>query len=376
MPTHNPSGVGILSNLDQKAALDGTLQTQMRDYLSLETLNTGQLITEAQTANIHLHNTKLNVASTNTLLEEEAKLMNGVKTLWMEFNTNAIAPANYTTVAQWTSFLGVAYGSVKALEKIGSWVKLSIVGTHHLPDNTFSTDVGLVKFIDPDGVFVTAGQDVLALYQTSGAMMILPHLVSAGYGLFRDMSLAGFTSSLYIDVSSLNADYSGGGFLDQAVFSALNVHLKASTALIQNGSVGLLESSHTIWQVERSPDNRLISSLHSSVYNSEMLLVSLNRYALSDGSVVGFTTVQGLSSSTAISLPSLPSGTLGDRHQAKIQAEGGDIKIRFDAQNPTSVVGFTIKNGETLHVKTWLPNVRILAHSGSSTNVHILYLLR
>ena len=58
---------------------------------------------------------------------------------------------------------------------------------------------------------------------------------------------------------------------------------------------------------------------------------------------------------------------------AEIQADGGVVRVRRDAGTPTATTGWRIDDGMSLTVDSVLANVRLLAQSGSTTNVQIAY---
>lgn len=84
---------------------------------------------------------------------------------------------------------------------------------------------------------------------------------------------------------------------------------------------------------------------------------------------VGRQTITGLSSSTPATL-TVP----GTAVAAMIQADGGQVRITFDGStNPTATVGHRIDDGVLYYVDSVLASVKLLAQSGSTTNVQIAY---
>ena len=58
---------------------------------------------------------------------------------------------------------------------------------------------------------------------------------------------------------------------------------------------------------------------------------------------------------------------------AEIQADGGVVRIRRDAGAPTAAIGWRIDDGVSITVDSVLADVRLLAQSGTTTNVQIAY---
>ena len=83
---------------------------------------------------------------------------------------------------------------------------------------------------------------------------------------------------------------------------------------------------------------------------------------------LGTQMITGLSAVTPTSL-TVPLGAL----TAEIQADGGVVRMRRDAQSPTATRGWRIDDGVGVNVDATLANVRLLAVSGTSTNVQITY---
>ena len=83
---------------------------------------------------------------------------------------------------------------------------------------------------------------------------------------------------------------------------------------------------------------------------------------------LGTQMITSLSTVTAASL-TVPVGAL----VAEIQADGGVVRLRRDAQAPTTTQGWRLDDGMSLTVDSVLANVRLLAVSGSTTNVQIAY---
>ncbi len=84
---------------------------------------------------------------------------------------------------------------------------------------------------------------------------------------------------------------------------------------------------------------------------------------------VGRQTITGLSSSSHATL-TIPSGAVS----AMIQADGGQVRITLDGStNPTATVGQRIDDGIFFYVDTALASVKLIAQSGSTTNVQITY---
>lgn len=78
--------------------------------------------------------------------------------------------------------------------------------------------------------------------------------------------------------------------------------------------------------------------------------------------------ITALSASTAASL-TIPTGAL----VAEVQADGGVVRMRIDGTDPTASHGWRIDDGTSVTVDSALANVRLLAQSGASTNVQIVY---
>lgn len=78
--------------------------------------------------------------------------------------------------------------------------------------------------------------------------------------------------------------------------------------------------------------------------------------------------VAALSASNAISL-TVPNGAV----TAEIQADGGTVRMRRDATAPTATQGWRIDDGLSVVVDSVLSSVRLLAQSGTTTNVQITY---
>lgn len=86
-------------------------------------------------------------------------------------------------------------------------------------------------------------------------------------------------------------------------------------------------------------------------------------------SCVGRQTITALSSSTPATL-TVPGGAVA----AMIQADGGQVRVTLDGStNPTATVGQRVDDGVFFYVDTALANVKLLAQSGSTTNVQISY---
>lgn len=83
---------------------------------------------------------------------------------------------------------------------------------------------------------------------------------------------------------------------------------------------------------------------------------------------LGTQLISALSSSTAASL-TVPVGAVC----ADIQADGGIVRMRRDAGTPTATTGWRIDDGMSVTVDCALSGVRLLAQSGSTTNVQIAY---
>lgn len=58
---------------------------------------------------------------------------------------------------------------------------------------------------------------------------------------------------------------------------------------------------------------------------------------------------------------------------AEIQADNGIVRCRLDAGAPTATVGWRIDDGFLRIVDSDLADVRLLAQSGTATNVQIAY---
>ena len=83
---------------------------------------------------------------------------------------------------------------------------------------------------------------------------------------------------------------------------------------------------------------------------------------------LGSQLIIGLSSSVPASL-NVPANAV----VAEIQADGGIVRMRRDAGNPTATQGWRIDDGVGVTVDSTLANVRLLAQSGATTNVQIAY---
>jgi len=80
-------------------------------------------------------------------------------------------------------------------------------------------------------------------------------------------------------------------------------------------------------------------------------------------------TITALSSVTPATL-TVPGGAVA----AMIQADGGIVRITLDGStNPTASVGQRIDDGVLFYVDSTLASVKLLAQSGSTTNVQIAY---
>lgn len=83
---------------------------------------------------------------------------------------------------------------------------------------------------------------------------------------------------------------------------------------------------------------------------------------------LGMQTITALSSSTAASL-TVPNGAVA----ASIEADGGPVRMALDGTNPTATAGLRIDDGTIFNVDTVLSSVKLLAQSGTTTNVQIAY---
>lgn len=83
---------------------------------------------------------------------------------------------------------------------------------------------------------------------------------------------------------------------------------------------------------------------------------------------LGTQILTALSTSTAASL-TVPTGAVC----ADIQADGGTVRMRRDATAPTATQGWRIDDGLSVTVDSVLASVRLLAVSGTSTNVQICF---
>jgi len=83
---------------------------------------------------------------------------------------------------------------------------------------------------------------------------------------------------------------------------------------------------------------------------------------------LGTQMLTALSAVTPASL-TVPTGAVA----ADIQADGGTVRMRVDAGAPTATVGRRIYDGTILTIDSLLTDVRLLAQSGSTTNVQITY---
>lgn len=95
------------------------------------------------------------------------------------------------------------------------------------------------------------------------------------------------------------------------------------------------------------------------------------------GSVASFLTericlgTQMLTALSAVTPESLtvPTGAL----VADIQADGGTVRVKHDSGTPTATAGMRVDDGTILTIDSLLTDVRLLAQSGSTTNVQITY---
>ncbi len=78
--------------------------------------------------------------------------------------------------------------------------------------------------------------------------------------------------------------------------------------------------------------------------------------------------ITSLSASTAASL-TVPTGAL----TAEIQADGGVVRMRRDATAPTATQGWRLDDGMSITVDSTLSDVRLLAQSGTTTNVQVAF---
>lgn len=83
---------------------------------------------------------------------------------------------------------------------------------------------------------------------------------------------------------------------------------------------------------------------------------------------LGTQMITALSAVTPASL-TVPTGAL----VADIQADGGTVRVKHDAGTPSATAGMRVDDGTILTVDTALTDVRLLAQSGSTTNVQIVY---
>lgn len=83
---------------------------------------------------------------------------------------------------------------------------------------------------------------------------------------------------------------------------------------------------------------------------------------------LGHEKITALSAVTPASL-TIPDGAIC----ATIQADAGVVRARLDAGAPTASLGLRIDDGGALSVDSALSSVRLLAQSGSATNVQIAY---
>lgn len=58
---------------------------------------------------------------------------------------------------------------------------------------------------------------------------------------------------------------------------------------------------------------------------------------------------------------------------AVVQADGGTVRLRIDGGTPTASVGKRIDDGSEMVIDSALSNVRLLAQSGSATNIWVEY---
>lgn len=78
--------------------------------------------------------------------------------------------------------------------------------------------------------------------------------------------------------------------------------------------------------------------------------------------------IDNLSSVTPVSL-TVPDGAVS----ALIQADGGVVRVRLDAGTVSATTGLRIENGATLAVDSALSQVRLIAQTGSTTDVQVAF---
>lgn len=113
-----------------------------------------------------------------------------------------------------------------------------------------------------------------------------------------------------------------------------------------------------------------------SLLNKEATQLAIKNALVTDGAKVqvmprvclGTQMITALSSSVAASL-TIPVGAV----VADIQADGGTVRLRRDATAPSSTQGWRLDDGMSLSVDSVLADVRLLAQSGTATNVQIAY---
>lgn len=84
------------------------------------------------------------------------------------------------------------------------------------------------------------------------------------------------------------------------------------------------------------------------------------------GSVVGGQYGLSVASATALTVPA---GAI----QAIVQADGADVRMRLDGTNPTTTVGFLIKNGTTQTLSA--ADATAAKFIGTSASVNVIYTL-
>lgn len=83
---------------------------------------------------------------------------------------------------------------------------------------------------------------------------------------------------------------------------------------------------------------------------------------------LGTQMLTALSAAVAASL-TVPAGAV----TAEIQADGGVVRMRCDALAPTATRGWRLDDGMSVTVDSELADVRLLAQTGTTTNVQISY---
>jgi hypothetical protein len=114
----------------------------------------------------------------------------------------------------------------------------------------------------------------------------------------------------------------------------------------------------------------------TDLLNKEATQLLIKNALITDGAKVqamtrvctGTQLITALSASTAASL-TIPANSV----VAVIQADGGVVRLRQDATAPTTTRGMRLDDGLMFTVDSMLADVRLLAQSGTTTNVQVTY---